>query len=541
MQVYLVGGAVRDRLLGVPHEERDFVVVGATPEMLAAQGYRPVGRDFPVFLHPETGEEYALARTERKTARGYHGFAFNTSPDVTLEQDLARRDLTINAMAETADGRVIDPYQGRRDLEQRILRHVSPSFAEDPVRLLRVARFVAQLAPFEFRIAPETEALMRTLVADGEVAALVPERVWGECYKALCTTAPVRFFEVLRRTGALPIVLPELSALFQPVAEESKPKSTSDSASGTAVAEAQSRLGINVDRNHKSSAAIPPANCADTNQSSTLDPNHSSSPDARSASDQNSISAARPDTHHHSNHGIAQCTSPGSRSLDALAAAAALTTDPEIRFAALVHALGATDPLPEQAAGKLPAMQVERHPPIVTIAEAAQAPRCTLASRVPDPHREQGVRHIRELSQRLRVPNRFRDLAIKVRRYYRDLDALLFTDPEAAQAMLEGIDFFRRQECLERFGLAAEAVHRAYVSVPERSGYPPAQALRWAAAAASAVTSDAVVRPGLHGVALGAALRTARIEAIAACAAEERWQRLRTSGLPTLQGGNDRG
>src|SRR5688572_25667017 len=177
MKIYSVGGSVRDELLGLPVQDHDYVVVGATPEEMVKQGYKPVGRDFPVFLHPETHEEYALARTERKTARGYHGFEFHAAPDVTLEQDLARRDLTINAIARDADGRILDPYGGAADLKAGLLRHVSPAFAEDPVRILRVARFAAR---FGFRIAPETLELMRKMAAGGEADALVPERVWQE-------------------------------------------------------------------------------------------------------------------------------------------------------------------------------------------------------------------------------------------------------------------------------------------------------------------------------------------------------------------------
>jgi tRNA nucleotidyltransferase (CCA-adding enzyme) len=214
VKIFLVGGAVRDRLLGRPVRERDYVVVGATPAAMEALGYRPVGRDFPVFLHPKTHEEYALARTERKTARGYHGFAFHADPGVTLEQDLARRDLTINAIAEGEDGRLIDPFNGQRDLDARLLRHVSPAFAEDPVRLLRLARLGAQLQPFGFTVATETEALLRELVASGELDALVPERVWAECEKALASPAPVRFFEILRGCGALRVIFPELDRLF---------------------------------------------------------------------------------------------------------------------------------------------------------------------------------------------------------------------------------------------------------------------------------------------------------------------------------------
>ena len=212
MELYEVGGAVRDALLGRPVSDRDWVAVGATPEQLIAAGYLPVGRDFPVFLHPETREEVALARTERKTAPGYHGFVFHAAPEVTLEQDLARRDLTINAIARDSGGRLIDPYGGRRDLEARVLRHVSPAFAEDPVRILRLARFAARLT--DFTVAPETGALMREMVAAGEVDALVPERVWQELARGLMEARPSRMFEVLRGCGALARLLPEVERLW---------------------------------------------------------------------------------------------------------------------------------------------------------------------------------------------------------------------------------------------------------------------------------------------------------------------------------------
>ena len=211
-QKFLVGGAVRDRLLGLPVQDRDWVVVGASPQALLDAGYQAVGKDFPVFLHPGTHEEVALARTERKTAAGYHGFAFHAAPDVTLAQDLARRDLTINAMAEDDAGQVIDPYGGQRDLAQKVLRHVSPAFAEDPVRILRLARFAARFA--DFSVAPETVALMRDMVAAGEVDALVAERVWQELSRGLMEQRPSRMIEVLRDAGALPKLLPEVAALF---------------------------------------------------------------------------------------------------------------------------------------------------------------------------------------------------------------------------------------------------------------------------------------------------------------------------------------
>ena len=214
MRVYLVGGAVRDRLLGRAVKERDWVVVGATPEQLVRDGYLPVGREFPVFLHPQTREEYALARLERKVAPGYRGFTTLFSPDVTLEQDLQRRDLTINAMAEGANGELIDPYGGQADLRARVLRHVSQSFIEDPVRILRVARFAARYAQLGFSIAPETLALVQSMVASGEVRTLVAERVWTETERALGETRPEVFFETLRACGALAVIFPEIEALF---------------------------------------------------------------------------------------------------------------------------------------------------------------------------------------------------------------------------------------------------------------------------------------------------------------------------------------
>jgi len=209
--VYRVGGSVRDELLGRPDSDRDWVVVGGTPEILLASGYLPVGKDFPVFLHPETREEYALARTERKHGRGYRGFEFFASPEVTLEDDLKRRDLTINAMARAPDGTLIDPYGGADDLRAGVLRHVSDAFAEDPLRVLRVARFAAR---FDFAVAPATEALMRTLVASGELATLAPERVWQEVARGLMERWPSRMFSVLRRVGALAALFPEVDALF---------------------------------------------------------------------------------------------------------------------------------------------------------------------------------------------------------------------------------------------------------------------------------------------------------------------------------------
>ena len=212
MKIYQVGGAVRDALLGLPVHDRDWVVVDATPEDLIARGFLPVGKDFPVFLHPQTKEEYALARTERKTAPGYRGFAVHAAPGVTLEEDLARRDLTINAIAQDDSGQLIDPYGGQADLQARVLRHITPAFAEDPVRILRVARFAARLS--DFSVAPATMALMSQMVRDGEVDALVPERVWQELSGGLMQSQPSRFFEVMRECGALKRLLPEVDRLW---------------------------------------------------------------------------------------------------------------------------------------------------------------------------------------------------------------------------------------------------------------------------------------------------------------------------------------
>ena len=214
MRIFEVGGSIRDELLGLQNQDRDYVVVGATPEEMAALGYKPVGADFPVFLHPDTHDEYALARTERKTAPGYQGFVFHTSPDVTLEEDLARRDFTVNAIARDTDGTLIDPYNGVADANARILRHVGDAFLEDPVRVLRGARFAARFAALGFQIAPETKALMRSITDSGELDHLVPERVWQELSRGMMEATPSKMFEVLRDCGALARLLPEVDRLF---------------------------------------------------------------------------------------------------------------------------------------------------------------------------------------------------------------------------------------------------------------------------------------------------------------------------------------
>ncbi|WP_017926910.1 multifunctional CCA addition/repair protein [Thioalkalivibrio sp. HL-Eb18] len=401
MQTYLVGGAVRDRLLGRPVHERDYVVVGATPEAMEAAGYRPVGRDFPVFLHPTTHEEYALARTERKTARGYHGFQFNAAPDVTLEDDLERRDLTINAMAEDADGHLFDPYNGQADLEARLLRHVSPAFSEDPVRLLRVARFAAQLEPWGFRVADDTRELMRELVTSGEVDALVPERVWAECEKALKSPAPRRFIEVLRDAGALARLFPEIECLF----------------------------------------GVP-----------------------------------QPARYHPE-------IDTGVHTLMVLDQATRLSESPEVRFAALVHDLGKgnTDPdiLPSHHG-----------------------------------HEERGVLLIRALAERLRIPNRYRDLAVRVSRYHGLVHRVFELRPKTVMKLVDGLDALRRPENVEPFLLAVEADFRGRTGWEDKP-YPQADAVRRAVAAAQGVQPQALMTEGLKGKALGQALDRERIRAIA--------------------------
>lgn len=403
MEIFLVGGAVRDRLLGRPVSERDYVVVGATPEGMESLGFRPVGRDFPVFLHPRTHEEYALARTERKTARGYRGFSFNASPEITLQEDLARRDLTVNAMAEAADGTLIDPFGGRRDLEKRVLRHVSSAFAEDPVRLLRVARLAAQLAPWGFCIAPETEAMLGELVRNGEVDALVPERIWAECEKALASPAPVRFFQILRDTGALEVLFPEISALF----------------------------------------GVP-----------------------------------QPPRYHPE-------IDAGIHTFMVLEQAARLSTRPEVRFAALVHDLGKGD----------------------TPTEILPSHRG---------HEERGVSRIRALVERLRVPNRYRDLAIRVARHHGLVHRVFELRPKTIVRLLEAIDVLRRPEGLEPFLQAVEADYRGRGGGFPDQAYAQADAVRRAAEAVMAVSPRPLLDAGLRGASLGEALRRERIRAVAA-------------------------
>lgn len=402
MRIFLVGGAVRDRLLGRPVRERDHVVVGGTPEHMEALGFRPVGRDFPVFLHPKTHEEYALARTERKIARGYHGFAFNTSPEVSLEQDLARRDLTINAMAEDSEGGLIDPYGGQADLANRLLRHVSDAFAEDPVRLLRVARFAAQLAPEGFTVAKETLQLMRELVRQGEVDTLVPERVWAECTKALESPAPVRFFSTLRETGALAVLFPEIDCLF----------------------------------------GVP-----------------------------------QPPRYHPE-------IDTGVHSLMVLEQATLLSGKPEVRFAALVHDLGK---------GTTPREIWPSH----------------------RGHEQRSLELIRALCERLRIPHRYRDLALIVARDHGLVHRFFELRADTVLRLLRRIDALRRPERAEDFLLAIEADARGRTGL-ETCAYPQADAFRAALAAAQSISAQSLLEAGLSGPELGRALEQRQLEALTA-------------------------
>src|SRR5262245_15604011 len=404
MKVYLVGGAVRDELLGRKAAERDWVVVGATPQQMTDAGFRRVGRDFPVFLHPETGEEHALARTERKTGPGYRGFEVAFSPDVTLEEDLRRRDLTINAMARDGDGSLIDPYGGRADLEARKLRHVSDAFNEDPVRILRVARFLARYEPLGFTIAPETLARMRAMVAAGEADALVAERSWQETAKALAEPAPAAWMRALRECGALGRILPELDALYGvPQPEKWHPE-------------------------------------IDTGLHMEL----------------------------------------------VLQAAADLTPEPRIRFAALMHDLGK---------GRTPRSRWPHHVG----------------------HEEAGARLVEGLSERLRVPADYRELAVLAARWHGLAHRALELRPRTVLELLEACDAFRRPERFRELLLACEADHRGRGGFRERP-YPQGDLLRQAQAKAMAVVLNDGDRAGLTGEKIGELLRRRRLAALKAVA-----------------------
>jgi tRNA nucleotidyltransferase (CCA-adding enzyme) len=401
MQVYLVGGAVRDALLGLPVRERDWVVVGGTRDELARQGYREVGRDFPVFLHPETHEEYALARLERKIAPGYRGFAVEFGPGVTLEEDLARRDLTINAIARAADGTLIDPHGGQRDLAARTLRHVSDAFVEDPVRILRVARFAARFAPLGFTVAPETQALMRSMVERREVDALVPERVWQETDKALREPGASTFFKVLRDCGALAVIYPELDALF----------------------------------------GVPQP----------------------------------PQWHPEIDTGV--------HTLMVLDQAVALSDDPRVRFAALVHDLGK---------GTTPRSHWPGH----------------------RGHEERSVALIEALAARLKLPGDYRELAVVVARDHGNVHRAFELRPKTLLELLERADAFRRPERFSQALLACEADARGRTGL-EANPYPQREFVLAAREAAAAIKPSAEDIAAHAGARMAAFIHERRVRAIA--------------------------
>ncbi len=400
MRVYKVGGAVRDRLLGRSVTETDWVVVGAEADALLAQGFRPVGADFPVFLHPRTGEEYALARTERKHGRGYGGFVFYAHPAVTLEDDLIRRDLTINAIAEDADGQLIDPYGGQRDLAARVLRHVSPAFAEDPLRVWRVARFAARYAPLGFTVAPETMQLMRELVESGELSELTPERVWKEIARALMEPRPDVFLQVLRDCGALAAYLPEIDALF----------------------------------------GVP--------QTATYHPEI--------------------DTGVHIQMVLQQC--------------AAHAQPLDVRWACLLHDLGKglTDP--------------------------ALWPRHL-------GHEQRGLRLIKAVNQRCKVPRECAELAVLVGEYHTHAHRARELRADTLAKLLQTFDAYRRPERFGHFIAAAEMDARGRLGF-ESAPYPQAAYLREALSVVQAITAQPFLAQGLQGAALGVALQLARCAAL---------------------------
>ena len=401
MQVYLVGGAVRDALLGLPVKERDWVVVGSTRDELARLRYREVGRDFPVFLHPESHEEYALARLERKIAPGYRGFAVEFGPEVTLEEDLTRRDLTINAIARAADGTLIDPHGGQRDLAARTLRHVSEAFVEDPVRILRVARFAARFAPLGFTVARETLALMRSMVERHEVDALVPERVWQETEKALREPCASTFFKVLRDCGALAVIYPELEALF----------------------------------------GVP--------QPAQWHPE----------------------------------IDTGVHTLMVLAQAVALSADPRVRFAALVHDLGK---------GTTPRSHWPGH----------------------RGHEERSVALIEALAARLKLPGDYRELAVVVARDHGNVHRAFELRPKTLLDLLERADAFRRPERFSQAMLACEADARGRTGL-EANPYPQREFVLAARDAAAAIKPSAEDIEAHAGAKMAALIHERRVRAIA--------------------------
>ena len=399
MKIYLVGGAVRDKLLGLPVQDRDHVVVGGTPDEMVAQGFKPVGADFPVFLHPVTKEEYALARTERKSGHGYKGFKVYAAPDVMLEDDLKRRDLTINAMAEDEQGKLVDPFGGAEDLRNGVLRHVSPAFAEDPVRILRVARFAARYAKWGFHVAHGTNKLMRQMAESGEVDHLVAERVWTELERALGEDKPSRFFEVLRGCGALVRLFPEIDSLF----------------------------------------GVP-----------------------------------QPEQHHPE-------VDTGVHVMLVLDAAAKLSSDTRVRFAALMHDLGK---------GTTPREEWPQH----------------------IGHEERGTELVKNFCQRFRVPNEHRDLALIAARFHAHCHKIAELRPATVVDTLEAMDAFRRPERVDLFVTACEADFRGRHGSEDKP-YPQAGLFRSVFAAARAVDTSAIAARGGPGPDIGVRIREARIDA----------------------------
>ncbi|MEB0006815.1 multifunctional CCA addition/repair protein [Pseudomonas sp. MH9.2] len=402
MQIYKVGGAVRDRLLGKTVADTDWVVVGATADEMLSQGFRPVGADFPVFLHPKTGEEYALARTERKSGPGYGGFIFHADPEVSLEEDLIRRDLTINAIAEDAQGRLTDPYHGQEDLKARILRHVSPAFAEDPLRVLRVARFAARYASDGFTIAPETMTLMQQLSESGELEALTPERSWKEISRALMENQPQVFIQVLRECGALKVLFPEVDALF----------------------------------------GVP-----------------------------------QPAAHHPE-------IDTGQHVLSVLEQAAIHHQPLSVRWACLLHDLGK---------GLTPESEWPRH-----IA-----------------HEHTGLRLIKAVNARFKVPRDCQELAMLVGQYHTHGHRALELKASTLFELMQSFDIYRRPQRFEEFIAGCEMDARGRLGFEQRD-YPQAEYLRGAANAARAVAVQPLRDQGYEGPELGEALKQERLKAVQA-------------------------
>ncbi len=400
MQVYLVGGAVRDKLLGIDSYDNDWVVVGATPEMMLAKGYTAVGKDFPVFLHPHTKEEHALARTERKSGRGYTGFDCFFDQSVTLEEDLVRRDLTINAMAMDDQGKMYDPYGGQNDLSERILRHVSDAFIEDPLRVLRVARFAAKLSPLGFTVAEETMQLMRDMSLSGELNTLTPERVWQEWHKSLSSPRPDVFLSVLRKCGALAVVLPEIDALFGvPQPEKWHPE-------------------------------------VDT----------------------------------------------GIHTLMVAEQAAKLSPSLSVRFAAQVHDLGkGITPKSEWPSHKM--------------------------------HCHTGLKLIKKLCERVRVPNEFRDLALMVCEQHSNIHRAAELKPQTIIKVLNKFDVWRKAERLQDILICCQADHAGRKGLEDKP-YPQADMFTQAYQAAAAVDVQAIIKDGFTGAAIREELEKRRIEAV---------------------------